>query len=205
MKSKVYILLSCLLAVSLNSALAQSDTVQHRMNPGQQEAISIPAVPGVRPLKPLWNLNVGTNMMFVPHTGTFSGFSVTPVMTLPLSARLSVYGGASFMRLYTPAGITDGPGMKNAAGVVSLFGSASYKLNRNITLYGTGIKTLGNPMIFTPFSPYLSDSFTLGSEFRLGNHITLGASVRMSGQPYDYVSPFNQFNGFNRLPGPFPY
>ncbi len=94
------------------------------------------------------------------------------------------------------------PGLQNpAAGMVSVFGSASYRLNDHILVYGTGVKHFGNPPLMMPFNPYYRDSFTVGSELKLGEHFTFGASVRMGQQPYNYLNPYNAFGPYT--PGPF--
>ncbi len=206
MKNRINILFFCLLLFTISPLLAQPDSAG--VNVLQDSRVSgsdqYPLQPGI---KPGWNVSVGSNFMYSPGFGSLSGFSVTPVYTMPLSPRLSLHGGASVTQFYSPGRLAvPEQGIRTQAGVVSLFGSASYRLSDHLILYGTGVKNLGKPPLLTPYSPYMSDSFTLGSVLQLGEHFSIGASLRMSNDPYGNLNPFNRYNQFNPFnTSPFPF
>ncbi len=205
MRIRINILLFGFMFLSLPGLLAQENITGTGVAADQDVHNNRKMLPNSTYFKPVWNVSLGSSMVYSPHSGSLTGFSVTPVLSMPLSKRLSVYGGASVTRFYMPGGIPlPESGMQTTTGVVSLFGTASYKLNDHIMLYGTGVKHLGTPPpLISPFSPFYSDSFTVGSVLKLGDHFSFGASLRMSGQPYNSLYPFSQFDRFSS--GPYPF
>jgi hypothetical protein len=188
------------------NGFAQDD--QQLKTAGEEENISQPAEKQSAPvllLKPQWNVSIGSNTFFSAQTGTFSGLSVTPYLSLPLSERISVFGGASFTRFLSPVPmLNDFSGNNATTGMITVFGTATYRLNDHILLYGTGTKhfgTLPMPGLFPVYNP---DNLTVGSMFKLGDHFTIGASVRMSGHSsYNPYYPYSLYDPMNVAPGPF--
>jgi hypothetical protein len=75
---------------------------------------------------------------------------------------------------------------------LSVFGSASYRVNPKLTLYGAGIKQL------TSSSPFLlpKSSYVIGSNYNFGS-FSIGVSVEMSKWNNNLLrSPYNDSQGF---------
>ena len=149
-------------------------------------------------LKPRLNYLLGSTFTAVPHLGSVTGFTLSPFLSIPLSPKLSVDGGIiagrfySTLRNFNPEGA-----MYGAFNELSVYGSASYHINSQLTVYGSGIKQLTgtNPYSFLPKS-----SYAIGSTYNFGN-FAIGITVQMS-KWNDILSPspFNGSQGFY-----FPY
>ncbi|HYW95390.1 MAG TPA: hypothetical protein VE870_07385 [Bacteroidales bacterium] len=202
MNLKIHIF-SVLMLVMSGAGLNAQDNTSGMINPaGRNPAVTSPQK-GIL-LKPGWNVNLGSSMMYSQQFGTVSAISVTPVFTLPLSQRLYLHGGASLTRFAGPlAPFMQETGRIPSGGIVTMFSSASYKVNDHILLYGEGVKHLGKLPLNMPFSPYMSDNFTIGSMFKLGDHLTIGASLRMDGNSYSDFNPYNPFDRYTIGPSPF--
>ncbi len=154
-------------------------------------------------LKPRLNYSIGSTFIAVPHLGSVTGFTLSPSFSIPLSAKLSVDGGIIAGRYYSsflnlrPEGSV--PGAFNA---LSVYGSASYQLNSQLTLYGTGIRQLAgtSPLYYLPKS-----SYTIGSTYKFGS-FSIGVALQVSKWnnsfgPFPvngsggFYSPFEQFPG----------
>ena len=138
-------------------------------------------------LKPRVHYSVGSNFMIIPHLGTITGFTGSAYLSVPLSPKLSVDGGIIAGRFYSsfPAFSPEGA-RYGAFNEFSVFGSASYHLNSQLTLYGAGIRqlTATSPLYALPKS-----SYTIGSTYNFGN-FSIGVALHMS--------KWN--NGYNPLP-----
>ena len=145
-------------------------------------------------LKPTLHYSIGSNFIFVPHLGSITGFTLSPFLSVPLSPKLSVEGGIiagrfySGLRNFSPEGA-----MYGAFNALSVYGSASYHFNSQLTLYGAGIKQLAgtSPFYFLPKS-----SYTIGSTYNFGN-FSLGVALQVS-KWNNSLSPFpiNGSQGF---------
>jgi len=139
--------------------------------------------------------SVGSTFMFFPHHGSVTGFTVSPSLSVPVSPHLSFSGGLIAGRYYSyfrkPA--FDGQ-MNGAFNDISVFGSATYQVNSQLTFYGAGIKRL------TPTSPYITlpnSSYTIGSTYKFGS-FSIGVSMQMSQWNNSFNSfPINGRQGFN--------
>ena len=104
-------------------------------------------------LKPSLNYSVGSSFMVIPHFGTITGFTVSPSISIPLSQKWSVEGGIIAGRYY-PAFRNFNPegDMNGAFNALSVYGSASYHISSQLTLYGAGIKQLTgtSPFYYSP-------------------------------------------------------
>jgi hypothetical protein len=78
-----------------------------------------------------------------------------------------------------------------------VYGSASYHINPQLTLYGSAIKQLAGT---SPFNVLPKTSYSIGSTYDFGN-VKIGVSFRMSEWDY-YYSPF-QINGSQGFYSPF--
>jgi hypothetical protein len=143
-------------------------------------------------LQPRLHYTLGNTFVTIPKVGSVAGISITPFLSVPLSPKLSVDGGIIAGR-YSLFGNLNHEGAKAGEfNELSVFGSASYHVNSQLTLYGTGIKQLTNS------SPFLlpKSNYVIGSSYNFGS-FSIGLSVQMS-KWNDYLrpSPFNNFQGF---------
>jgi hypothetical protein len=149
-------------------------------------------------LKPQLHYSVGSSFMFIPRVGTIAGVTMSPVLSIPLSQKWSVDGGIIAGR-YTAYGNFNPEGVRTRQfNQLSVFGSASYHVNSQLTLYGAGIKQL------TSSSPFLlpKSSYIIGSNYKFGS-ISVGVSVEMSKWDNSLSPlPFNDSRGFY---SPFGY
>jgi hypothetical protein len=145
-------------------------------------------------LKPRLYYSVGSTFMMIPHLGTVSGFTLSPVLSIPLSPKLSVEGGIIAGRFYSALSNFNPEGAINGAfNELSVYGSASYQISSQLTLYGTGIKQITgtSPFYFLPKS-----SYSIGSTYNFRN-FSIGVTLQMSKWD-DNLSPlpFNGAQGF---------
>ena len=149
-------------------------------------------------LKPSLHYSVGSTFMIVPHLGSVTGFTLSPFLSIPLSPKLSVDGGIIAGRFYSASGNFNPEGAINGAfNELSVYGSASYHINSQLTVYGTGIKQLtgSSPFYFLPKS-----SYAIGSNYNFGN-FSIGVTLQMS-KWNDILSPF-PFNGSQGFYSPY--
>ena len=144
--------------------------------------------------KPRLNYSLGSNFIYVPHLGTVSGFTLSPFLSIPLSPKLSVDGGILAGRYYSALGNFNPEGAINGAfSELAVYGSASYHINSQLTVYGTGIKQITgtSPFYFLPKS-----SYAIGSTYNFGN-FSIGVTLQTS-KWNDIFSPlpFNGSQGF---------
>jgi hypothetical protein len=153
-------------------------------------------------LKPSVHYSLGSSYMFVPHLGSVTGFTITPYLSVPLSPKWSVEGGIIAGRYYSTLGRDRESGITGGFNEISVFGSASYHVNSQLTLYGSGIKQVTGS---SPFNMLPKSSYTIGSTYNFGS-FSIGVSVQTS-KWNDNLSPF-PFNGpqgfyppFESIPG----
>ena len=171
--------------ISLFSLQAYSQQISYGDSPGYNS----------KPLKPGLHYSIASTFTVVPHFGNFTGFSLSPYLSIPLNPKLSVSGGIIAGRYYSSFRNFNTEGETYGAfNGLSLFGSASYHLNSQLTLYGTGIKQLEGK---SPFYSLPKSSYTIGSTYNFGN-FSIGVAVQMSkwdntGNPF----PIKGSQGFN--------
>lgn len=149
-------------------------------------------------LKPRLNYSVGSTFLMVPHSGTVTGFTLSPVLSVPLSPKLSVEGGIIAGHYYSSLWNSNPEGAINGVfNELSVFGSASYHFNNQLTVYGAGIKQItgSSPYDFLPKS-----SYTIGSTYNFG-HFSIGVTLQMS-KWNDIRSPF-PYSGSQGLYSPY--
>jgi hypothetical protein len=145
-------------------------------------------------LKPGLHYLIGSTFLAVPHLGSVTGFTLSPYLSIPLSSKLSVDGGIIAGQYYSALRNINPEGdMYGAFNELSVYGSASYHLNSQLTFYGTGIKQLAGT---SPLNVLPKSSYTVGSTYNFGN-FSIGVAVEMS-KWNNYGSPFpiNGSQGF---------
>jgi len=128
-------------------------------------------------LKPKLYYSVESTFIIVPHLGTVTGFTLSPFLSVPLSPKLSVDGGIIAGHFYSALGNFNPEGALNGEfNELSVYGSASYHINSQLTVYGTGIKQLTgtSPFYFLPKS-----SYSIGSSYNFGN-FSIGVTLQRS-------------------------
>ena len=149
-------------------------------------------------LKPRLNYTAGSTFMVVPHLGTVTGFTLSPSISVPLSPKLSVNGGIIAGRLYSDLLISSREGgMYGAFNELSVYGSASYHVNSQLTLYGAGFQRLAGT---SPFYSLPKSSYSIGSTYNFGS-FSIGVTLQMS-EWDDIYSPF-PINGAQGFYSPF--
>ncbi len=145
-------------------------------------------------IKPAMRYTVGSNFMFIPRYGSVTGITISPSLSVPVSPKLTLNGGIIAGRYYSNLQYPALEGsMQGTFNEISIFGSADYHVNSQLTFYAAGIKRL------TGNSPYITlpnSSYTIGSTYKFGN-FSLGVSMQMSQWNYNYNSlPINGHQGF---------
>lgn len=154
-------------------------------------------------LKPTLNYSIGTTFIAVPHWGGVTGITLTPYLSVPLSPKLSVDGGIIAGRYYSSIAHTGPESAINPVfNEVSLYASAIYHFNSQLTLYGSGFKQLTGT---SPYSLLPKSTYTIGSTYNFGS-FSIGVALQMS-QWNNVFSPFpvNGSQGFylpyEQIPG----
>jgi len=137
-------------------------------------------------LKPKLYYSLGSSFMFIPRVGSVAGVTISPVLSIPLSPKLSVEGGIIAGRYSAFGNFNHESPITREFTELSVFGSASYHVNSQLTLYGAGIKQLKSS------SPFLlpKSSYVIGSSYKFES-FTIGVSVQMS-KWNNNLSPFSQ-------------
>jgi hypothetical protein len=149
-------------------------------------------------LKPRLHLSVGSSFMIVPHAGNVTAFTLSPSISVPLSPKLSVDGGILARRFYSSLSDFNPEGEINGAfSEISVYGSASYHFNPQLTLYGSAIRQIAGT---SPFYSIPKSSYSIGSTYNFGN-FSIGVNLQMS-RWNDNLSPF-PFNGTQGLYSPY--
>jgi len=145
-------------------------------------------------LKPKLSYSVGSTFMMVPHLGTVTGFTLSPFLSIPISQKFSVEGGIIAGRFYSTLSNVNPEGAINGAfNELSVFGSASYHINSQLTIYGVAMKQLTGT---SPYSFLPKSSYAIGSTYKFGNS-SIGVSVQMSNWNNIYTPlPFRGSPGF---------
>ncbi len=141
-----------------------------------------------------WDMQLGTSFTYSPYWGSGMNYYAAPGFSYPLNERFSFHGGVISSITTTPFMPSSESGMqRGTSGSTSIYGTVAYRLNQNVTFYGTGVKnliTFGPP---TPFNYNSYDEISFGSTIRLGEHVTIGASVHFREYSYPgtgFYSPY---------------
>ena len=179
--------ISLIVLVSLLSARAFSQGINYH------DSLSLDNSEQVKP-KPRVVYSVGSTFMFIPHHGSVTGFTVSPSLSVPVSPHLSFNGGIIAGRYYSDLRMPAYEGSMNGAfNEISVFGSANYHVNSQLTFYGAGIKRLTAP---SPFTTLPSSSYIIGSTYKFGN-FSIGVAMQMSQWNNNFnSSPISGRRGF---------
>lgn len=173
--------------VSLFSAQAFSQQINFRDSLTQYNSLK-------DNLKPKLHYSIGSTLIVVPHLGSVTGFTISPFLSIPLSAKWSVDGGIIAGRYYYALRNLNPESMINGvSGELYVYGSASYHVNSQLTVYGTAMKHIAGS---SPFSLLPKSSYAIGSTYKFGN-FSIGVNVQTSTWN-DFLSPipFNGTKGF---------
>lgn len=143
--------------------------------------------------KPELHYSLGSSFMFVPRLGSFTSVTLSPSLSIPISPKLSVDGGIIAGRFYSPLSNYNREGTINGAfNELYIFGSATYHVNSQLTIYGAGIKQLTS----SPFNFLPKSSYSIGSSYKFGNS-SIGLTLQVS-KWNDILGPlpFNGSQGF---------
>ncbi len=145
-------------------------------------------------LKPSLHYSIGSTFLVVPQLGSVTGITLTPFLSIPLSPKWSVEGGIIAGRYYSSLWNINPEGSSYGAfNELSLFGSASYHFNSQLTLYGTGIKQLAGT---SPYNFLPKSSYTIGSTYNFGS-FSIGVAVQVSKWNNSFSPfPINGSEGF---------
>jgi hypothetical protein len=173
--------------VSLFSIQAFSQQINYRDSLAEYNSTKVN-------LKPKLYYTVGSTFLIVPHLGTVTGFTLSPFLSIPLSPKLSVDGGIIAGRFYSALWNSSSEAAINGAfNELSVYGSASYHINSQLTVYGAAIKQITgtSPFYFLPKRSYI-----IGSTYNFGN-FSIGVTLQRS-KRNDILSPlpFNGSQGF---------
>jgi hypothetical protein len=136
--------------------------------------------------KPGLHYSVGSSFTAIPHLGSVSEVTLSPFLSIPLSPRLSVDGGIMASYFYSaPRKYEDGGLAYGSFTGLSVYGSASYHFNPQLTLYGSAIKQIAGTSAFYSIP---KSSYTIGSAYNFGN-FSVGVTFQMSNWENIY-SPF---------------
>jgi hypothetical protein len=176
-----------ILLVSLFSfqAYTQQINYQDSLNNDNSQKVNV---------KPRIVYSVGSTFMVVPHLGSVTGFTLSPSLSIPLSPKFSVNGGIIAGRYYSALWNSKTEVVTYGSfNELSVYGSASYHINSQLTLYGMGIKRLTDT---SPLYSLPKNSYTIGSVYNFGS-FSIGVALQMS-KWNNNVSPlpFNGSRGF---------
>ena len=146
-----------------------------------------------------WEMNIGTSYSFFSNYGGAMNYYAAPGFIYPINDRFSFHGGivtGVFSHFQAPGNESAVQAIQS--GYTSFYGSVSYRLNPDITFYGTGVKSLANYGQINPFYLNGYDEISFGSTVRLGENVTVGASVHFR----NYKPGVNEFSSpfFDRNP-----
>jgi hypothetical protein len=174
-----------LISIFSNQAFSQQINYRDSLNLDNSQEVN---------LKPRLVYSIGSTFMFVPHLGSVTGFTLSPSLSVPLSQKLSVNGGIIAGRYYSDFWNSNPEAaMYGAFNELSVYGSASYHVNSQLTLYGTGIRRLTGT---SPFYSLPKSSYTIGSSYNFGS-FSIGVAVQMSRWNNNFSPlPINGYRGF---------
>jgi len=131
--------------------------------------------------------------------GSVYSVTLSPSFSVPLSPKLSVDGGIIAGYYYSSQMNSKNDDLAYGSFTgLSVYGSASYHINPQLTLYGSAFKQLAGT---SPFNVLPKTSYSIGSSYDFGN-FKIGVSIHTSKGDYNYDSPF-PINGTQGFYSPF--
>jgi hypothetical protein len=144
-------------------------------------------------LKPQIHYSLASTFMIIPHLGSVAGVTISPFLSIPLSPKLTVDGGIIAGRYSSFGNFNHEGGIGGEFNQLSVFGSASYNINSQLTLYGSGIRQITGT---SPFYLMPKSSYSIGSSYKFGS-FSVGVTLLMSKWNDNFSPfPFNDSQGF---------
>lgn len=172
------------------SSLFSSQVFPQQINYGD----SIPRYTPKAGFKPEFHYSIGSSFMFIPKVGSVTGVTLSPSLSIPVSPKLSLDGGIIAGRFYsTLSDFNREVAINRTFNEISLFGSATYHLSPQLSIYGIGIKQLTST---SPYNILPKSSYSIGSSYNFG-HFSVGVTVQMS--KWDNITtpmPFTRSQGY---------
>ena len=199
MKGHAFFLLGILSTASIaaqdgvDQIWSQIDSIKH--NTATIEAPARDSTPGP------WAFNtmVGTSFGYVPLFGSAMNMFAVPRASYKANERLSFHGGLIVSQtLPVSMHSSEDPLIPAGMSNISAFASASYRLTENLTLHGTGIKSMANLPLDENRSALDYHDLSIGATYDFGN-FSIGASFHRSDNSF-YRSPFGYGNSFYGSP-----
>ena len=126
-------------------------------------------------LKPVLNYTAGSSVTVIPHFGTLTDFTFSPSLSIPLSPKWTIDGGIIARRYYSALPYINPEGASHAIfNDLTVYGSASYQINPQLTVYGVGLRQLSAT---SPYDVLPKSSYTIGSRYKFGN-FSIGVNFR---------------------------
>lgn len=149
-------------------------------------------------LHPSYSLNAGAT--FAGRYGSATYFS--PMVSLPLTPRFSVFGGVTYLRTVAgtarPFGTTEGAyaGLPSVSNRYLIQGGGQYALSPRLTLTGSAWKDLTptNGLTVNPYAGFggnLGSGVNLRADYHITENFSVSGGVRVS-------------NGATAYPGAYP-
>jgi hypothetical protein len=153
-------------------------------------------------LKPKLNYSAGSTITVIPHFGAITGFTFSPSFSVPLSPKWTIDGGVIAGYYYSSLPDLNGEGTSHTTfNNLTVYGSASYHINSQLTVYGIGLKQLAAT---SPYDILPKSSYTIGSTYKFGN-FSIGVNFQTSRRDGAYTQfPYNGSQGFYSPFGPLP-
>jgi|WetSurSiteA1Bulk_404760.scaffolds.fasta_scaffold57805_2 hypothetical protein len=144
--------------------------------------------------KPRLNYLAGSSFIVIPQIGTVSEFTLSPMLSIPLSQKLYVEGGIMASYFYSAPWKSDDTGLYSGSFTgLSVYGSATYHFTPQFSLFGSAVKQLAGT---SPFYTIPKSNYIIGTAYNFGN-FSIGVSFQMSNWDNLYTPfPVNGSNGF---------
>jgi hypothetical protein len=156
-------------------------------------------------LKPKLNYSAGSTITVIPHFSAITGFTFSPSFSIPLSQKWVINGGIIAGHYYSSIPDFNGEGTSHTSfNNLTVYGSASYHINPQLTIYGIGLKQLATT---SPYDILPKSCYTIGSTYKFGN-FSIGVNFQTSRRDGTFTQfPYNGSQGFyspfGSVPGGF--
>jgi hypothetical protein len=168
-----------------------------------------PGTPDVKAVPGPWSFNtmVGTSFGYSPFFGSAMNVFAAPQAGFRANERLTFHGGLVVSQTFPVLmHFSEDPLIPAGMSNISAFASASYRLTENLTLHGTGVKSMANLPIDENRSALDYHDLSVGATYNFGN-FSIGATFHRSNNAF-YRSPFGYGNSLFNSPfgrSYFPY
>lgn len=146
------------------------------------------------------NTSLGTSFYYAPGYGAGTSLFAAPHLDFSATDRLTLHSGfiaSHYSPLYRSLR-EDSQSLASFTNL-SMFVAASYRVSRDLVIYGSGMKSLVNPGITEMNSAFSMDDFSIGAAYSIGN-FTIGASFHSGSSAWGSRSPFHPVQGVHHSP-----